>query len=441
MARSQGRRGGKRVCETWGMGKRILCAALWCAFASRLEPDAFAGQGQAAGQETTGRQSLPAGQKVQTALPHTQQSGPQATGNGAKPPAIPPGMRPLSLKEGRGIVERMAWADDEEGLAPDCSHLVHRLYQQAGYPYPYARSLDLYRGTGQFLRVRYPQLGDLIVWLGHVGIVVNPREHSFFSSVTSGTRIEDYSAPYWRARGYPHFYRYLTKSPLKSGETTETTRRSSGLGPTEQAVLGSAENRPSYQGVKASPAASTVNASGDGAPGMRLGGMTTTSATRAENVSQLQTHEIPLRTHGKQPSASEVTSALETANVEGGEILRAGNLEQLERPVVVYRQLQVSGVELKGKRGMAQIQIETLAALTAERIKLQLGWEDHQLELWHTKKGWVMVEGQEIAYVPREAAMRVLAERLAALAQGTERSTQKDREQADIVRVMNLLIE
>ena len=37
--------------------------------------------------------------------------------------------------------------------------------------------------------------------------------------------------------------------------------------------------------------------------------------------------------------------------------------------------------------------------------------------------------------------MRVLAERLAALTQSTERSTQKDREQAEIVRFMNLLIE
>jgi hypothetical protein len=37
--------------------------------------------------------------------------------------------------------------------------------------------------------------------------------------------------------------------------------------------------------------------------------------------------------------------------------------------------------------------------------------------------------------------MRVLAERLAALTQSTDRTTQKEREQADIVRFMNLLIE
>ena len=52
-----------------------------------------------------------------------------------------------------------------------------------------------------------------------------------------------------------------------------------------------------------------------------------------------------------------------------------------------------------------------------------------------------MVQGNEIAYVPRDRAMRVLAQRLAALTESPERSTQKDHEQADIVRFMNLLVE
>jgi hypothetical protein len=37
--------------------------------------------------------------------------------------------------------------------------------------------------------------------------------------------------------------------------------------------------------------------------------------------------------------------------------------------------------------------------------------------------------------------MRILAARLAALTQSAERSTEKDREQSDIVRFMNLLVE
>lgn len=118
----------------------------------------------------------------------------------------------------------MSWADDEEGLSPDCSHLVHKLYEQAGHPYPYASSLDLYRGTGAFLRVRYAHPGDLVVWRGHVGIVMNPREHSFFSTTSSGARTENYRSAYWRARGYPHFFRYLTRSPLRDGPSEASNR-------------------------------------------------------------------------------------------------------------------------------------------------------------------------------------------------------------------------
>ncbi|PYT93415.1 MAG: hypothetical protein DMG36_09895 [Acidobacteria bacterium] len=141
--------------------RKLILFALWLCAAVSLGPVslAVADQAQTSGQQTATRET-----------PHT---GKQASGQKAQatqPPAIPAGFRPLSLNEGRAIVQDMAWADDEEGLAPDCSHLVHTLYEQAGHPYPYASSLDLYRGTGQFIRVRTPQPGDLIVWRGHVGI-------------------------------------------------------------------------------------------------------------------------------------------------------------------------------------------------------------------------------------------------------------------------------
>jgi hypothetical protein len=59
-----------------------------------------------------------------------------------------------------------------------------------------------------------------------VGIVLSPKEHSFFSTTSSGTRIENYRSPYWRGRGYPYFFRYLTKNPRQAnGGTTETANR------------------------------------------------------------------------------------------------------------------------------------------------------------------------------------------------------------------------
>ena len=56
----------------------------------------------------------------------------------------------------------------------DCSHFVQYLYEQAGLYYGYAPSRTLYDGMEGFRRVSHPEAGDLIVWRGHVGIVVDP---------------------------------------------------------------------------------------------------------------------------------------------------------------------------------------------------------------------------------------------------------------------------
>jgi cell wall-associated NlpC family hydrolase len=91
----------------------------------------------------------------------------------------------------------------------DCSHLVHAIYQRAGFPYKYADSEDLYAGVEGFQRVPRPQPADLVVWHGHVGIVIRPTQHAFFSFLSTGPNVDDYTSRYWRSRGEPRFYRYL----------------------------------------------------------------------------------------------------------------------------------------------------------------------------------------------------------------------------------------
>jgi cell wall-associated NlpC family hydrolase len=94
----------------------------------------------------------------------------------------------------------------------DCSHLVHAIYDRAGFPYSYVDSSDLYVGTPNFQRVSHPQPGDLVVWRGHVGIVINPSQHVFFSAMRSGPGIDSYDSPDWKRRGQVRFYRYIKGS-------------------------------------------------------------------------------------------------------------------------------------------------------------------------------------------------------------------------------------
>ena len=91
----------------------------------------------------------------------------------------------------------------------DCSNLVHAIYERAGFTYSYSNSSELYQGVKEFRRVLHPQPGDLVVWRGHVGIVISPVQHSFFTAMRSGRGVEFYDSPYWQARGRPRFFRYL----------------------------------------------------------------------------------------------------------------------------------------------------------------------------------------------------------------------------------------
>ncbi len=107
----------------------------------------------------------------------------------------------------------------------DCSHLVHAIYDHAGFTYSYAPSSDLYGGVDGFDRVKKPEPGDLVVWRGHVGIVIKPSQHIFFSVLSAGPGIDDYTTPYWKHRGKPRFYRYVKSSSSRpSPQLLRTTR-------------------------------------------------------------------------------------------------------------------------------------------------------------------------------------------------------------------------
>ena len=115
----------------------------------------------------------------------------------------------LNSRERRVVVAVALKSTGPRREERDCSHLVHTVYERAGFPYAYAPSDDLYDGIASFQRVSKPKPGDLVVWRGHVGIVIRPSEHSFFSFLRSGPAIDDYNNEYWTGRGRPRFYRYL----------------------------------------------------------------------------------------------------------------------------------------------------------------------------------------------------------------------------------------
>src|SRR6266853_1182239 len=142
---------------------------------------------------------------------------------------LPAQLHELTLNEGLAILSSALDSRHYAAFRSDCSHFVHGLYERAGFPYAYAPSVELYAGIDEFRRVTNPQPGDLAVWRGHAGIVVNPVQHTFFSLLRSGPGVGSYDSSYWKKKGRPRFFRYVKAVP---GSALSPSIRTASLRPT-----------------------------------------------------------------------------------------------------------------------------------------------------------------------------------------------------------------
>jgi hypothetical protein len=134
-------------------------------------------------------------------------------------------VRTVTRAEGQEIVRVALNAPRVPRSRYDCSHFVHGTYERAGFPYTYASSTELYEGDAEFRFVTHPQPGDLAVWPGHAGIVVDPARHSFLSVLHNGPGVNRYDSKYWRNRGRPRFLRYVEAREVLSSSVRNASGR------------------------------------------------------------------------------------------------------------------------------------------------------------------------------------------------------------------------
>jgi len=320
--------------------------------------------------------------------------------------------RLLTAKEGRAIVDAARDRDRPARGAQDCSHLVHQTYLSAGYEYPYASSFELYAGNENFERVKYSQPGDLIVWPGHAGIVVDPLHHSFYSLVSTGLEAQNYEGSYWRSRGRPRFYRYKVENAeiLTALKAPASARAAKSKKPRETApvieartpVAVSASNRPPKGAY--------------GAPPLPASAVAPT------------TFEVPqsiiIAAGNKPPTSSQVAEGISELSNASGNVLRADDLSKLALPVVIFERLRVERLEIKRDHGWARLQIDSRATIAGGETDYKRRREKVRWELRRTESGWEAITPADRAYVPNDVAVRNVAAQLARL-------TEKDSAAAD----------
>jgi len=346
--------------------------------------------------------------------------------------------RLLSAKEGRAIVDAARDEDQPVPGAQDCSHLVHQMYLSAGFEYPYASSFELYAGNEKFERVRYAQPGDLIVWPGHAGIVVDPLQHSFYSLVSTGLEAQDYKGSYWRSRGRPRFYRYKVENAemLTAVKAPASARAAKSKRPRETApaieerspVAASASNRPPK-------AASERTRVVYGLPALPAPAVAPT------------TFEVPqsiiIATGNKLPTSSQVAEGISELSNASGNILRADDPSKLALPVVIFERLDVERLEIKRDHGWAHLQIDSRATIAGGETDYKRRREKVRWELRRTKSGWEAITPADRTYVPNDVAVRNLAAQLARLTERDSAAADQEtvlRQESQLANLLTALL-
>ena len=341
------------------------------------------------------------------------------------------GVRLLKADEGRILVHIASKQQGKAGWKPDCSHLVHQIYELAGFPYPYASSYDLYDGIDNFRQVSTPRSGDLVVWRGHVGIVINAVQHTFYSSVSSGFRTEYYDGPYWRDQGRPRFYRYVLPG------SAELTAINAAASVNDSAAQSKTIMVRSHTEILDEPLLGTDLQAKVMLPA------SSSSPTPAFNRPLTIPSSIIVVAAANKPTEKEVGEAISEFNSAAGNLLRGWPSADLKRIVLVYDQLRVERVELKGDRGWASAEVEGRLLIEGKGLEGQRRSEKLRWELRHTPQGWQLLAPANRAYVPRDVAVRVLAGQLAFLTQN-EASDDLDRsvhQQSVIVSALGFLFD
>ena len=333
----------------------------------------------------------------------------------------------LSAKHGEALVEFAVDAATGLRPRPDCSHLVHLLYSRAGLKYPYQESRVLYRGVPDFERVKKPQPGDLIVWRGHVGIVVSSRSKLFLSSVRSGIVTESWTSDQWIARGHPRFFRYRIGPDSNLEQLTAIARRGNHEG-SETAAMSSSgmdDDTDSATGAAKSPirssATTSLEANDSNPPSAassaamieEAGPQDGDGALNDDTGDEKSAVVAVIRQHNK-PNKRDISEAFKAGSNAAARVMTSQVVTETsvadDRPLTVFTRFEVSRIKIKNESGTVTLKLtepmslEQGRLLPAKTVERELAIE-RQSD--NGSASWVISDPHQRTFIPESQALKV----------------------------------
>jgi hypothetical protein len=331
------------------------------------------------------------------------------------------GPRPLTLDEGLAILGAALDSRRHAVSTSDCSHLVHALYERAGFSYAYASSTDLYEGIDVFRRVASPQPGDLAVWRGHAGIVVSPVQRSFFSLLRSGPGVDSYDSPYWKQRGRPRFFRYVKAAP--NGALAASLR-------TANMTLNTAEPEEPAAEDPVSDASEESSRKTLSIPRRSASTITNTTIPRVAMV------------HSGHPKPDEVDAAFLQSCADSEESLRGRDLFRSTQPVIVFDHFAAGKVHIAGNQGWAEVQIDEVLFFVDGKAETRRGLERQRWPLTRRDQtSWELTPPPGAIYVPQPVAVRIMSHQLAELTEQSPNPSARPQQKAELARALDTLLQ
>jgi hypothetical protein len=314
----------------------------------------------------------------------------------------------VSAEQGQALAEFALQAGPRVRPKPDCSHLVHLLYERAGLVYPYEGSRVLYRGVADFERVKTPQPGDLAVWLGHVGIVLSPEDTTFLSSVRSGIITESWKADHWVRRGRPRFFRY------RIGPAADLTLLAAIMDDDGNAQNSSRSRSAAAQTPLPDGNQSQAKKRGSDIPAIQVSREVNPVQQREPEGAANSGSIVAVIDQRGTPNKHEITAAvLENANTRARQFI-SGRMLDLGHPFSVFDRLEIAKVKIRHGSGSLTVRVNETMSQESGKI-LPARTMEHELMIDRRNDGaWVISDPHQRTYLPQAQAV-IVFERQAAI--------------------------